>query len=236
LSHHFTEIDFDSIAEILKCIDIIIIAASINNLNEQSIVLSKMAKNYGVPIFAFLDSWLNFPERIQSVTFNGLLVADKYAFNYAKESCSYLISEICLITDTELEIMKNQLMHVKSDHSILLLETREDNFSIQPDHLHGPECFCEYLNKIQYLFPNRKIIYRRHPGIGINECHQSIETMISVTISDKVHLIDDFNQSSLVIGKPSRSLYLASELGLETFALCRSNDRWHGPNFNVLNL
>jgi hypothetical protein len=235
MNPRYSEISKSDILVSLQSFDLIIVAASVDNRESQTQFLSHLVEGCNIPLFVFLDSWLNFKERLENVKSSALLVSDKFAYNYAKEIANEN-DHVLMVEDCEFSLLKKSYHPSLPNSNILLLETRRDNFSVGAIHLHGPECFCFYAESLLKKFTNQKLIYRRHPSISINSCHIYLDKNPSIEISNNHLLVDDLNRCNSVFGKPSRALYLADNLGLATMRLCDVNKNWHGPQFNRVHL
>jgi len=235
INQRYLEITESDIIKSVQSFDLIIVAASVDNRESQTQFLSRLVEGYRIPFFVFLDSWLNFKERIENVKFSALLVSDKFAYNYAKEIANEN-DHVLMVEDREFSMLRNAYRPSLSNSNILLLETRQDNFSVDALHLHGVECFCYYAESLLKKFENKKLIYRRHPSILYNGCHDYLDKNPNIEISQHRLLVDDLNRCRSVFGKPSRALYLADNLGLEAMRLCDVNKNWHGPHFNRIHL
>ena len=235
INQRYSEISESYILESLRSFDVIIVAASVDNRESQTQFLSRLVENSRIPLFLFLDSWLNFKERIENVKYSALIVSDKFAYSYAKEVASEN-DPVLMVEDCESTLLRRSYRPSLPSSNILLLETRPDDFSVGAIHPHGLECFCYYAESLLKKFKTKKLIYRRHPSISLNGCHYFLDKNPHIEISQNHQLVEDLNRSNSVFGKPSRALYLADTLGLETMRLCDVNKNWHGPHFNRVDL
>lgn len=213
-----------------KSIEIIIGSSGKPNLYSKLIVQGM--KN-SIKVSVYFDNWVNYKERIL-VEPDEILVSDAWALKLAKE-CFPLTKSFIVPNDYLLEIQR--MFKPAKRQNILLIGTPDNTYSGFSFGKHGRECICHYAERIYQQF-RLKVIVRMHPGYPEVDCLAFLKKnrcCANVILSSDT-LIQDLNQTKIVIGPVSYVHFIAESIGIPAFLLTRPTEMWRGPSFRTLQI
>lgn len=211
--------------------DSIYVAASIDNLESQTLPLFQHSREKGIDFSISLDNWVYFPERLVGIEPTNLIVYDSFALNYAKK----VFGNYHNVSQKENQYLNQIDAKVKEvkpeENTWLFLDARPNAFTLFDVDLHEDGCCC---SQIAALIKNgSRVTFRPHPGYVRKNCLDFL-TKINTTlfrISQEKLLSEDLCSHSYVLGSPGYALYIAEMVGKKTFATAFTNASWNGPKF-----
>ena len=198
----------------------------------ESLALSDPAFS-GISKIALLDHWVNYRERFHptgKILPELFLVTNNLALLKAKEH--FPGSTILEIPDFQLAFMKRAfLKKVKDPHTALILLEPEFETAFSARY---PQVNLDRLvSDVRGLARERqieRIILRPHPAHSPAFARELLELFLptdGVSVSKNLDLIDDLLKADFVVGFHTYALYLASELGIQTFGyFTQETEHW----------
>jgi hypothetical protein len=211
--------------------DSIYVAASIDNLESQTLPLFQHSHDNGIEFSISLDNWVYFPERLAGLGPSNLIVYDTFAFNYAKKVFGDY-HNVSLKQNYYLDQIRSRVEGFHPDENAwLFLDARPNAFTQFDADLHENGCCC---SQIADLTKNgNTVTFRPHPGYFRKSCLDFLTKMNPniFRISQEEQLSEDLCTHSYVLGSPGYALYVAEMVGKKTFTTASTNALWNGPLF-----
>ena len=172
---------------------------------------------------ALLDHWVNFRERFHpsgKILPDIFLVTNQLAYLRAKEQ--FPDSDVREIPDFQLAYMKRSFMKRDKDarYALILLEPApQTSFSERFPQISVNQLVTD-VRGIARDRNIKRIILRPHPAHSqsfIKELSELFLPSEEVKVSENFDLLDDLIKADFVVGFHTYALYLAAELGIQTF-------------------
>lgn len=190
------------------------------------------AQKFGIKTYAYLDSWVNFSDRIEKHP-TEILISDSWAHEYATKV--FPNATINFFENYFLTFIKENYIS-QTEKSILYADSPPNNYNGVNSREHNKNCICVELQAIENRF-HQKIIYRPHPGYTKSKCVMNIKNNARVTFSSSPYsLVFDLSKTEFLVGPISYVHYIAEEIGIPAFITQIQNNNWHGPKFRTLSL
>lgn len=208
----------EQLSEIMECDMVITGSGWMSHLELAAI---KDARAKGIPCITILDHWVNYLERFRSdVRPQIIAVTNSVALQIAQEKFPDV--PVFMLPDFQIETYRRNLMESKNHRNsvLVILEPTsviQNSFSLQDRDVDTLVNVAVSILRIKKL---DSIIIRPHPSQLQNmpNLERFKKLSYQCQITNKTTLLDDLENSAVVIGFSSYALYISAMCGIETYS------------------